>query len=528
MKPWLFALITATVPFGSIFGQSPRILWGFDTQSFCAGMAAADDLDGDGNLEIVFGCYRNDGGIYALNAEDGSLLWSYFPHNPPHQGCNDTAPLIYDVDGDGMPDVVVACSCTPKTICLDGKTGALKWEAPSRGSDSPPTIADLDGDGRMEILHGEFLGWVRCLDAETGAFRWDMQVHTNSWIQTAPTIADLDNDGQLDFVVGSWAFDKTDSLYAFHGLTKERLWALPVHDYMYHGTAAADLDRDGIPELLIGSYNDTLYCINGKDGAVKWTWAAASAVAAPAVVADMDGDGRCEIVLTSWIQTTVLNDQGQLVWQQYNPGFNSSFRGPVVSDINGDSFLDVVLGTYGGRLIVFDGKDGATLYDVDLAAHYGNSVFQINHAAIISDFDKDGTLDAFVVGGYGEYPAIEKGYGRAYAVSLGPGNGPDWLMFQGDPRRTSSLCSDPATGIDKSTESLSRVNIYPNPNAGSFMIEGDYDYATLVVFNLLGEIVLKKELQGSSTEVHLTTPGNYVVQVFFRGIWDVQKVVVRP
>lgn len=66
----------------------------------------------------------------------------------------------------------------------------------------------------------------------------------NSWIQTAPTIVDLNNDGQLDFVVGTWDFNKNDSIYAFDGNTRKRLWSKPVHNWMYHGTAVADFDDD--------------------------------------------------------------------------------------------------------------------------------------------------------------------------------------------------------------------------------------------------------------------------------------------
>ena len=51
-------------------GQTPRILWRFDTKGASFGQSAAGAIDGDGELELVFGCYRNDSAVYALNAED--------------------------------------------------------------------------------------------------------------------------------------------------------------------------------------------------------------------------------------------------------------------------------------------------------------------------------------------------------------------------------------------------------------------------------------------------------------------------
>lgn len=447
------------------FAQTPVVKWSYDIKSFSAGIAAASDIDGDGNFEIVFGCYRNDGGVYALNSEDGTLLWSFYPHSPPNQGCNDVAPLIYDIDGDGMPEVIIASSCTGVTTCLDGPTGVIKWQVPTRGSDSPPTIADLNNDGRLQILHGEFLGWVRCLDAATGDFLWEIQVHDSSWIQTAPTIVDLNSDGILDFVVATWAFNYKDSLYAFDGKTRERLWVIPMNDHVYHGTTVVDFDNDGAPELLVGTWGNKVYCLNGRDGSVVWTYDCPGSVYGPIVAGDIDNDGKCDVVFASQNKVIVLTDVGNLKWEYVFPRPSWSFRGAALADINDDEYLDVLFGTDAGDFIGLNGKDGSELFVMDLAADYGKSPFELDHAPLIADFDGDGNLDAFLVGGWGvAYPSIENNYGRAYLIGLGKGKGPDWLMFQRDVRRQSSMCYDYSSSTTvfkrESTESFA---LKPNP-----------------------------------------------------------------
>lgn len=480
-----------------IQAQLPEIKWHFDTRSFAAGQAAAADLDGDGKLEIAFGCYRNDGSLYVLNAEDGSLSWKYQPHNPPREGCNDVAILIYDINADTAPEVIMASSCTAVTTCLNGKTGQIIWQAPTGGSDSPPTIADIDGDGKLEILHGEFLGWVRCLDAETGSLKWRILVNSNSWIQTAPTLVDLNNDGGLDFVVGTWHFDKKDSIYAFRGTDRKKLWATAVHDYIYHGTSVTDLDNDGKPELLFGSYNDKVYCLNGEDGTIQWEYSGIGSVACPITLGDVDADGSCDAVFTSWYETIALDADGNEKWVYEIPGFSYSFRGVTLADINNDKYPDAIFGTYSGLLIGIDGKTGEEIHKIDLAADYGRTPFEINHQPLIADFDGDGTLDAFVVGGYGvAFPTIDNNYGRAYMVSLGIGNGPDWLMFQHDVRRQSSLCTDDITSVSETTPQ--RVKINPNPASDYVEIDlsdfnitkEDSGLPAIQIFNTLGVCVL--------------------------------------
>ena len=98
--------------------SAQEILWWYDLDAPSFGSSAVDDIDGDGYPEIVFGTYFNDEHIYALNAEDGSLHWSFFT-----DGCNDASPVIYDVDQDGELEVIVPGSSPCMVYCIDGSTG---------------------------------------------------------------------------------------------------------------------------------------------------------------------------------------------------------------------------------------------------------------------------------------------------------------------------------------------------------------------------------------------------------------------
>lgn len=259
-------LIALFAIFNCVISLAQEILWWYDLKDSAFGQACAGNIDNDAFYEIVFGCYRNDGCVYALNSEDGSLLWKYNTSPTSSQGCNDVAPLIYDVNKDGANEVIVPSSCNPTTFCFNGSDGSLLWQTSTRGSDSPPTIGDIDGDGENEILHGEFGGYVICLDAKTGKRKWEVLVHPKSWIQTAPTLVDLDNDGILDFTVATWCLDKNDTnwIYAFRGYDKKLLWKKPINGTVYHGISIADLDGDKNLELIFGGLLWDVICFKKR------------------------------------------------------------------------------------------------------------------------------------------------------------------------------------------------------------------------------------------------------------------------
>jgi outer membrane protein assembly factor BamB len=510
--------------------QTPTIKWWFDTDDSSFGQSAMEDLNGDGNQDVVFGCYRNDSMVYALNGNDGSLLWK-FNAAGSGEGCNDVAMLIYDVDADGSKEVIVPSSCNPKTFCFNGADGTVKWAANTSGSDSPPVIADLNQDGVPDVMHGEFGGSVRSLNAQTGAQNWHFYVDANSWIQTAPTTVDLDGNGQMDFVVATWHFSNQDAVYAYNGADNSLMWSYPLTDVVYHGTAVADLDNNGTPELVIGDYSGTLSCLN-SDGTLKWSYYAGAYVGSPASIGDIDGDGMCEIVFCSYYRIIALNHDGSLLWNYDLSGISTSFRGVALVDMNNDTKPDPVFGTSNGEVIALNGINGSLLWSVDLQSHYGN-VFEIDHAPVIGDMDQDGFLDVFVVGGYTEYPNFSVNYGRGYALSTSqpatPGN--EWKMFQYDTQRRGSLCSYSSNGIVEN--SGAKVTVYPNPlvagtelkiNAESTFITG------IKITDVYGRQILQKPV-ANQTETNISVNafavGVYFVEVQMAETSVIRKIVVE-
>jgi len=416
--------------------ESASILWWFDLDAPSFGSAAVGDIDGDDNLEIVFGTYFNDENIYALNAENGTLLWNYNTG-----GCNDASPAIADVDLDGELEVIVPASSPYKVYCFNGATGQVEWSR-STGYpnciDSPPAVADVDNDDKPEVIFGTFYGYVFCLNGEDGSIHWQINLGTNSYIQSEPNILDLDNDNQLDIVVAQ--YDGDCRIYALKGDTGSILWySDEPQDFMYHGGSFGDIDEDGKPEIAIGCYDNHVYVLNGEDGSVKWEYTASYYIAAPTSIADLNNDGHLEVVFASYNILGVLSYTGGLLWTY--PTGGSIFRGASIADVDGNGVLDVAFGSSDGILRVLKGNNGQVLWTYDLQAHYGNT-FDIDHAPVIADFNNDGKLDIFIIGGYGSSNPPTNNHGRAYALSAGDGTGPGWPMFRNDLRRSGNFGSN--------------------------------------------------------------------------------------
>jgi outer membrane protein assembly factor BamB len=407
-------------------GMTDQILWWYQLDAPSFGSSAVGDIDEDGFLEIVFGTYFNDEHIYALNGEDGSLLWSY-----DTGGCNDASPVIADVDLDGHLEVVIPASSPSMVYCFNGMTGAVEWSRSTGASnciDSPPAVADVDNDDKPELLLGTFYGNVFCLNGEDGSIRWQKNLGSNSYIQSDPAILDVNEDGQLDVVIAQFAGDCR--VYTLWGNNGSILWYSDVPtDYMYHGCSFADLDEDGRPELVIGSYDNHVYVLNAEDGSLAWQYIASYYIGAPTSLGDLNNDGHLEVVFVSYNMLGVLSYTGSLLWSATTGG--NMFRGAALSDVDGNGILDVVFGSEDGILRALKGSTGQVLWTCDLEAHYGN-VYEIDHAPVIADLNNDGQLEMFIVGGYGISDPWTNNHGRAYALSAGGGSGTGWPMFRHD------------------------------------------------------------------------------------------------
>jgi len=426
----LSVLIISLIPQGITYNGDVKdakdILWWYDLYAPSFGSGATADIDNDGYLEIVFGTYFNDEHIYALNANNGTLLWKYCTG-----GCNDASPTIYDVDLDGELEVILPASSPYEVYCFDGATGEVEWST-STGYpnclDSPPAIADVDNDGKPEIILGSWYGYVFCLNGENGSICWQINLGIDSYIQAGPNILDVNNDGQLDVIVAQYLGDCR--IYSLYGNNGSTMWysALP-NEEMYHGGSFADIDEDGKPEIVIGSYDKHIYVLNAEDGELAWEYTAPYYIASPTSIADLNNDNHLEIVFTSYNYLGVLSYTGELLWDYTTGG--SMFRGASIADSNNDGVLDVIFGADDGVLRVVRGDNGTLLWSLDLEDHYDNT-FNIDHAPLIEDFDKDGTLDIFIIGGYGISNPENGNHGRAYVIDAGIGTGPGWPMFRHD------------------------------------------------------------------------------------------------
>ncbi|NLE43624.1 MAG: hypothetical protein GX620_02785 [Chloroflexi bacterium] len=360
-------------------GQTGAVKWTFDTQDWLNhspdgwldgvySSPAVGDVNGDGKLEIAFGAW--DQCIYLLDGATGSPLWPELNGVPKQQHCGghgfyneDTiwsSPALADLTNDGRLEIVIGADISAGNqngdpsggyvyvLRHDGTILAREWL--DQTIYSSPAVGDLDNDGRLEIVIGTgtwlagkgYYVKVFNLDVSAGRLTHKYTLSTCGRVFSSPALADINGDGYLDIVAIAHIGDGPEQggsndgsrVFAWSGKTGQKLYDRPICDsfgnhYATHTSPViAEVGRAGDVGLktLFGhswevgimnadgrAYTDMGECYSDEVTDLTY-WANYSVFASPAV-ADIDGDGKVEVVIGGGYDDDNPNVGQLYVWE---------------------------------------------------------------------------------------------------------------------------------------------------------------------------------------------------------------------
>jgi WD40 repeat protein len=324
---------------------------------------ALADLDGDDAPEIVVG--SDVGNVYAWRfdgqavdgfpvrlgyrvwaspsiLEDGHIaiagrheMLILDQHGHAVQGWPQGMPDWADATAAVGPDLVTVTTLTigeksRGSLCgwhLDGAPypwSPLAWKM---DSDSSPAIADINRDGRAEIIAGDDEGLLHVIDLD-GREVPGFPQRAQSLIEGSPAIGDLDGDDYLDIVVGSW--DGRVYVWNHQG---EALpgWPIQVGDHVISSAALVDLDGDDRLDIVVGSKDTHVYGWTAEGKLLPgFPFALGAHVHSSPWVGDLEGDGRADIVIGANNGIHVLQNVGTVGRQAWPMFHRDTWRSGTV------------------------------------------------------------------------------------------------------------------------------------------------------------------------------------------------------
>jgi hypothetical protein len=311
---------------------------------------SAGDLDHD-TIPDLIQSYRN-GYVEAVSGSDGRSLWQ--TRSPTLNHGSAFIPLGADLNGDNIPDVLTVpagSSAGSKSYApfhaISGRDGRLLWTADIECNVVNPNAwvgaRDLDHDGHMEVLLVNNVDWGS--PARSKFSTRDGQL----WLVAL--------SGRSGVVKWKHALSGVDASGARNGTVFE-----PYLERDWLQVSLGDLNDDGVLDIVTAAEDPgteasyQMRAVSGDDGATLWGHRLPKArdpgyelTQSVPLVADVDGDGRAEVILME-TETDASNkdrDRNTVVrlksldrengttrwqWQTQAPAVNAVGRGPLSND----------------------------------------------------------------------------------------------------------------------------------------------------------------------------------------------------
>ena len=366
----------------------------------CDGVVDERDIPEIVFLTFASGNYNGDGTLHAVSMIEGTAVHKWEANagatSPNHPGRSIAAGNI-----DGQPGNEIVVCTTDKRVRAYDAGGVELWLSEPGAECIMPALADLDQDGDVEVVVESMV-----LDGVTGA----QVVPSFSPPNTANVVvSDVDGDGLLDIVTASAAYRGDGSLIASTGIGGRY-------------PAVGDLDRDGIPEVVVSDYANHELIVwqidpaqpNGTrivrqdidiNGALSPTLCAPGSAGSqygggPPTVADFDGDGFPDVALAGGVGYAVFDGEKIMdpavpnpetfLWVKQTQDCSSAATGSAVFDFDGDGKAEVIYADE-VQIHVYAGPDGAELFST---CNTNGTLFEY---PLVADVDNDGQADIVVV-----------------------------------------------------------------------------------------------------------------------------------
>lgn len=328
-------------------------------------------------------------------------------------------------------------------------------------------VADLDKNGHPDIITAVQNHTGRGVVSVTlglccGHFRYPTIYDSGGYWAQDVAVADLNHDGKLDLAVANYGCSAPEGCTVDTGIAGVLLGngdgtfkaAVPYHvnDSSVSSIAIADLNKDGNPDLIVGSSRGVSVLLGNGDGTFQTpTRQSAGTSIVSVAVADLNGDGKLDVVAASQpFGLGVLLGKGDGTFNTavlYKSGVSTGGwpNKVVLADLNDDGIPDLAAANYPDHTVgvLLNHGDGtftpAVTYDVgvpltvslaaaDVNADLKRDLVVVNYGTTVSVLlaNGDGTFQAPLV-----YPLFGPAYNSIAIADMNGNRSPDVILLDG-------------------------------------------------------------------------------------------------